>query len=95
MEGHSMQLKLFLNEPLGSRCANILSSVINLKNKYDFEFIIVNKSDVNNDTCISCGCTAPEFPAVSIVGVIVFEGQKVTSEELENEILKRAKGQKI
>ncbi|MEO5355712.1 MAG: hypothetical protein H7844_00230 [Nitrospirae bacterium YQR-1] len=90
-----MQLKLFLNEPPGNRCTNILSSVINLMNKYDLEFTILKKSDIKNNMCLGCGHAEPEFPAVSIDGHVVFEGRNVTSEELENEILKRIKGQKI
>ncbi|QWR78646.1 NEPxGxxU motif selenoprotein TsoC [Candidatus Magnetomonas plexicatena] len=84
-----MQLKLFLNEPLGNRCTNILNSVTSLKNKYNFEYMIMKKSDVINYTC--SGCAAPKLPAVSIDGDIVFEGQNVTHEELENEIFKRIK----
>ncbi|MCI4626762.1 MAG: hypothetical protein L3V56_12485 [Candidatus Magnetoovum sp. WYHC-5] len=85
-----MNIKLYLNDPPGKKCSNIIAAASEMGRKYEFSLDVVKKTDLEVDVCCcSCSAVEQEFPAVEINGETVFSGSDVSVEEFEQEIIKR------
>ncbi len=74
-----MLLRLYVHEPLGTRCREDMSVVTDLKKKYGFELEVVKKT--KEETLKHR--FLPLFPAIAIDGKIVCEDMVVNRDELE------------